>query len=159
MKKEQRAKEIIENILYVTIATVTPQGKPWNSPVYTAFDEDYNFFWASDKNGQHSINIKGNNSIFIVIYDSTVPEGTGKGVYIEAKAHELDKKEEILKALNLLDKRVGKSNKRNASEFLGDYPRRLYKAVPGRFWINGDGEANGSYIDIRTEVGLLNQNK
>jgi mRNA-degrading endonuclease RelE of RelBE toxin-antitoxin system len=24
-------------------------GKPWNSPVYCAFDKNYNFFWASWK--------------------------------------------------------------------------------------------------------------
>ena len=27
------AKRIVEKILYITIATVNPNGKPWNSPV------------------------------------------------------------------------------------------------------------------------------
>jgi general stress protein 26 len=69
----ERAKEIISKILYITIATVTPEGKPWNSPVYSAFDEDYNFYWNSWKENQHSKNIERNNDIFIVIYDSTLP--------------------------------------------------------------------------------------
>lgn len=67
----ERAKEIIKEILYITIATTSREGQPWNSPVYSAFDESYNFYWASDQNGQHSKNIAENNKIFIVIYDST----------------------------------------------------------------------------------------
>ncbi len=47
---------------------------PWNSPVYSAFDKDYNFYWASWKENQHSKNIKENEKVFVVIYDSTVPE-------------------------------------------------------------------------------------
>src|SRR3989344_4621199 len=100
---KNKAKDIISKILYITIATSSKDGTPWNSPVYSAYDEDYNFFWASDQNGQHSKNIKENDQVFIVIYDSTVPEGTGEGVYIQAKAHALTDEKEILKALEVLD--------------------------------------------------------
>jgi len=148
------AKRIIEKILYITIATSSLDSKPWNSPVYSAFDENYNFYWASDKNGQHSRNIKENDNIFIVIYDSTVPEGTGEGVYVKARGQELTYKEDILSALSLLDKRVGKTIKRDANEFLDDYPRRIYKAVPEKFWVNEDGKIKGNYIDVRVEVKL-----
>ena len=61
---------------------------------------------------------------------------------------------EILNALEVLDKRVGKTKERNAKEFLGEYPRRVYKAIPEKVWINGDGDVNGNYIDIRYEVTL-----
>lgn len=152
-----KAKEIISKILYINIATSTKDGIPWNSPVYSAYDESYNFYWASDQNGQHSKNIKENNQIFIVIYDSTVLEGTGEGVYIQAKAHALTDENEILEALEVLDKRVGKTKERNANEFLGKYPRRVYKAVLEKVWMNGDGDVNGNYIDIRMEVDLLNK--
>jgi general stress protein 26 len=79
------AKEIIEKIQYITIATVSKDGEPWNTPVYSAYDEDYNFYWISWKENQHSKNIAENNQVFSVIYDSTVPEGTGEGVYIRQK--------------------------------------------------------------------------
>lgn len=152
-----RAKEIIQKILYINIATVSKDGQPWNTPVYSAYDEDYNFFWASDQNGQHSTNIKENNKIFIVIYDSTAPEGTGEGVYILAKAYELTNEEEISHALSYLDGRANKQkdSKTRVTEFQGEMPRRVYKAVPERVWANDDGEINGNYIDIRIEVDLL----
>lgn len=150
----QKAKDILSKILYITIASSGKENQPWNSPVYSAFDVDYNFFWASDQNGQHSKNIKENDHIFIVVYDSTAPVGTG-GVYIKAKAHALTNETKILEALKVLDSRVGKAKKRDASEFLGEYPRRIYKAVPEKFWINDDGDIKGNYNDIRIEVDLF----
>lgn len=152
----KRAKEIIEKILYITIATCGKDGKPWNSPVYSAFDEHYNFYWASWKENQHSKNIKENNNVFLVIYDSTVPEGTGEGVYIQAKAYELTDEEEIEIALGYLYKRKGQdSKKRKPEEFLGDHPRRVYKAVPEKIWMNDVGDVNGNYVDKRIEVKLI----
>lgn len=154
----KKARGIIEKILYITIATASKDGKPWNSPVYSAFDEDYNFYWASWRENQHSKNIKENNQVFIVIYDSTVPEGTGEGVYIKAKAYELDDEKELKHALKYLDGRVNKKKdpKTRLAEFQGDKPRRVYKAIPEKIWINGEGDFNGNYIDIRMEVDLKN---
>ncbi|MEK6848204.1 MAG: pyridoxamine 5'-phosphate oxidase family protein [Nanoarchaeota archaeon] len=146
----------ISKILYITIATSTKDGVPWNSPVYSAFDKDYNFFWASDQNAQHSKNIRENNNVFLVIYDSTVPEGQGEGVYVEAKAYELSDKKDIAHALSRLDGRVNKKP-HSPSQFLGNMPRRVYKAVPEKIWVNDDGEINGNYIDVRIEVDLLDE--
>src|SRR5258708_6609504 len=154
---EEKAKKIIEKILYITIATASNDGMPWNSPVYSAFDEDYNFYWASDQNGQHSKNIAENNKIFIVIYDSTVPEGMGEGVYMQAKVYMITDPKEIKDALRYLDGRVNKKKKSQTriSEFQGTNPRRVYKAIPEKMWMNKDGEINGMFIDTRVEVNLL----
>jgi len=150
-----KAKEILHDVIYITIATVTPDGTPWNTPVYSAYDEDYNFYWVSDKNGQHSKNIRDNENVFIAVYDSNIPEGTGVGVYIKAKAIELSGKDKITKGLTALYTRKNKdSQKRTADEFLGSFPRRVYKATPEKCWINGAGEINGNFIDIRTEINL-----
>jgi uncharacterized protein YhbP (UPF0306 family) len=154
---EKKAKEIIEKIKYVTIATVSKDGNPWNSPVYSAFDENYNFFWASDQNGQHSKNIEENNNVFLVIYDSTVLEGTGRGVYIKAKAYKLESDEDIRYALRYLDGRVNKKKDptTRVAEFQNEMPRRVYKAVLEKVWMNDDGEINGHFIDKRVEIKLV----
>lgn len=153
-----KAKEIIEKIIYITIATTSEDGQPWNTPVYSAYDEEYNFYWASDQDGQHSKNIEVNNKVFLVIYDSTAPEGTGEGVYIQAKAFKLTNEDEISNALKYLDGRTNKQKDptTRVAGFIDEMPRRVYKAVPEKVWINGDGEKNGNYIDIRTEINLLN---
>lgn len=154
----EKAKEIISKILYITIATSSKEGLPWNSPVYSAYDENYNFYWNSWKENQHSKNIAENNNVFLVIYDSTLTEGSGAhiGVYIQAKAYMLTEEKEIERGVMILSKRKGKpsSKLRSAQEFMGNYPRRVYKAVPEKVWLNDVGEINGNYIDKRVEIKL-----
>ena len=151
----KKAKEIIKKIIYITIATSAKDGRPWNSPVYSAFDDNYNFYWISWRENHHSKNIVENPDVFIVIYDSTVPEGTGEGVYIQAKAYEINDEEEVSHALLFLDGRIGKKGHHNSSQFRESMPRRVYKAVPEKVWMNDVGEIDGNYIDKRVEVKLV----
>lgn len=155
MSNPQKARDIISKIIYINIASVSKGGEPWNTPVYSAFDSDYNFYWASWKENQHSTNIAENPDVFLTVYDSTAPEGTGEGVYIQAIAHELKDVEEIRQALAILYRRKNQDpEKRKPEWFLGDYPRRVYKAIPERVWMNGNGDVNGNYVDIRLEIDL-----
>jgi len=153
MVKAEKAKRIISSILYITIATSSKDGNPWNSPVYTSYDKDYNFFWVSSPEAKHSKNIAENNRIAIVIYNSTDPEGTGEGVYIQARARVLTDPREIEKALTFHYSRKNKPA-RPVSYFLSHSPRRIYKAVPEKFWINETKKINGHLEDIRTEVKI-----
>lgn len=147
----QRVKEILETIEYATLATVTLDGKPWNSPVASVIDDKLNIYWFSDKESQHSKNVRDNGEVFIVIYDSTVSSGEGEGVYIQAKAYELDNPGEI-RAARLMKKGPDGDD---PAEFMGDSVRRAYKAVPQKAWMNDDVTENGTFIkDIRVEVPL-----
>lgn len=154
----KRVAEIINKIQYITIATIGQDGQPWNSPVYSGFDEHLNFYWSSDKDSQHSKNIRKNSKIFIVIYDSTMAEGTGEGVYIQATAVELAEQKEIQVARRVTQSRKGQmgeyDNKKEYEKFTGDKIRRVYKAVPKKIWMNDvELDEKGKYIrDIRTEV-------
>ena len=151
----------IREIQYITIATIRtrndsqPMSQPWNSPVCSTFDHDYNFYWVSDRHSQHSKNIRENPHIFLAIYNSTIPEGAGagRGVYIQAQARELSDCEEIAHAHQLLARRVEKTPCA-PENFLDDMPRRIYQAVPERAWVNGNGDRNGRFIDIRIEIDL-----
>lgn len=148
---QKRAYEIIKKIQYATLATVTTDGKPWNTPVSHSYDQDLNIYWCSDRESQHSKNVLANGLVFISIYDSTAPEGEGEGVYIEARVTELNKVEEIAMAINL-----GKNaNTDKPNNFVGDAIRRFYKATPGKVWLN-DVEMDGDVFvrDIRVEVNL-----
>lgn len=147
----QKAKEILAKIQYATVATVTPDGKPWNSPVAHEIDEQYNIYWFSDKENQHSKNVRENPYAFIVIYDSTVPEGEGEGVYIEADVQELNDADDINQIRNAKKGKVVD----DAQEFLGDAIRRCYKATPKRMWMNDAEEKDGVFLrDYRVEIEL-----
>ena len=145
------AARIIRAIEYITIATADADGQPWNTAVYSAFDSDLRFYWASDRNAVHSTNIARNSNVFLVIYDSTVPAGTGEGVFVKAEAATLENTGEISHALELLDRRAGEGSN-TPEQFLGDMPRRVFAAQASQVWINGDGEKDGHFIDIRIDV-------
>jgi uncharacterized protein YhbP (UPF0306 family) len=149
-----KAHRIIEKVKYITIATVTSDGLPWNTPVFGAFDEKYNFYWGSYKESQHSQNVRDNGEVFLAIYDSTAAPGTGEGVYIKAKAFEIDNESETDFAHALLQKRRDPILYWKIEQVKGKGPIRLYKAIPENVWVNGDGKVNGNYIDVRVEVKL-----
>jgi hypothetical protein len=87
-----------------------------------------------------------------VIYDSTVPEGDGEGVYIEAKAVELTDPEEILSVRKI---KKGEDYEGKPNDFLGDAIRRVYKAVPQRIWMNDAEVKDGVFIrDYRVDISL-----
>lgn len=126
---DMRAREIISTIKYATIATASKDGKPWNTPVAHTIDDELNIYWVSDKDNQHSRNVRENEDVAIVIYDSTAPMGEGEGIYIEAKAAELTSPEEILRMRRI---KKGADYQPQPGEFLGDTTRRVYKAIPTR---------------------------
>ena len=153
MPTAKRAKEIIEKVIYITVASISEDGMPWNAPVFAAYDEHYNFYWGTNRNSQKAKNIRNNKNVFLVIYDSTVPAGEGEGVYVKATAHELEDPKEIESAHSLLQKRRPVPYwKLEAVQ--GEGPIRLYKAVPEKVWMNDGSRINDVYIDTRTEITL-----
>lgn len=148
----KRAAEILQSIRYATIATVTEDGNPWNSPVAHELDDDLTIYWVSDKENQHSKNVRANGKAFVVIYDSTVPEGDGEGVYIEVDVAELSNPDEILYVRRL---KKGNDYQAKEGEFLGDEVRRIYRAVPRRIWMNDAEIKDGVFIrDYKVELEL-----
>lgn len=150
---EEKAVDIIKRIEYINLSTVTEDGHAWGSPVYTAFDKELNFYWLSWKENQHSLNIHNNPDTFVTIYDSTVPCGTGLGVYMQGKSKKLTNPDEVAKSLVTFFKRQNK-DPRNVKHFLSKYPRRIYKFTPEKIWVNGTSEIDGNFIDVRTELSL-----
>ena len=83
------ARQQIDENLYMAIATADPTGQPWSSPVYFAHRDYREFFWVSDPDAVHSRNLRERREVGIAIFDSTVPIGTGRGVYVLGVAQEL----------------------------------------------------------------------
>jgi pyridoxine/pyridoxamine 5'-phosphate oxidase len=83
------ARQIVDATLYMVLATADPSGQPWASPVYFAHRDYREFFWISQPDATHSVNLRDRRDVGIVIFDSTVPVNTGQGVYVSGVAHEL----------------------------------------------------------------------
>lgn len=126
----ESAVSILKTIHYINIATVNEDGTPWLSPVSASFNSNLSFFWGSAPLNIHSKNIERDGRVFVVVYDSTVPEGTGEGIYMKGHA--------------------------SALELTGSGIAKKYQFIPQEAWIN-DVETNddGSYKhDIRVELQL-----
>lgn len=154
MDRVARAKEIIEKIRYITLATASVDAEPWGTPVTAAFDAQYNFYWTSMAGTQHSQNIRANPRVYFTIFDTNAPLGAGGAVYVKGQAMELADSEEIKKAAVVLYAAKGKPV-REPEEFLGDSPKRMYKVIPEQVWVNLDEEVRNDPVNVRKEISLV----
>ncbi len=83
------AKAIVDANLYMVLGTADEDGRPWVSPVYYAPVGYREFVWVSRPETLHSRNLVVRPEVSIVIFDSSVPIGTGQGVYIAGTAEEV----------------------------------------------------------------------
>jgi hypothetical protein len=151
-----QARRTIHTVQYLTVATIDEHNRPWNAPVYTAFDDHYRFFWISDGEGQHSRNIRNNPDVFLTLFDSTIPPGTGagQGVYIRATAYELSDPSTVERALGLVTDRAGGARRDPGDYLRDDYPGRVYQATPEKIWVNDSTERFGARVDVRVDINL-----
>lgn len=151
--KNSTVLRILENTQYATIATSNAEGKPWNTPVFFAYDEDGCIYWSSHPESVHSKNIAANPRAFIVVYNSKAAEGEGVGLYVDSTVEMLIDASRISTALTTLGKRRGRSFE-YPEKFIGEGPQRIYKATPQKMWLNNAvKDADGDFIrDYRDEV-------
>lgn len=150
MKLDHKAQAVLDAIKYATLATVSANGDPWNTPLATFhFDNDSTLYWASWQNNQHSQNIRANGKAFMVIYDSTPANGEPmSGVYMTGNAVEITDEQEAMQAALVFGN--DPYNSADGKQYLGGYPRRIYKFVPDKAWMNNGSEIDGNFIDVRT---------
>lgn len=157
MNDIEKAKKIIAENIYMTIATAGKNSEPWISPVFFAYDDQYNLYWVSNKEARHSQNIRENSRVAIVTFDTRSPEGEGDGVYFECEAHELVEEGEIVSAIEAYNQRATQDEFRvkDIDAVSGENLWRIYKAVPKKTSKLSDGEIiNGQYVDKRIELNL-----
>ena len=138
-----KARAIIDDGVFMTLATADAEGVPWASPVWYAPDGYSELLWVSDPNARHSRNIAVRPQIAIVIFDSRQTPGDGLAVYMEARAEQAG-----ADGLEVF-------NARGAAQGLSEWGpekvreparHRLYRAVVSGHWVLRDD------IDERTPV-------
>lgn len=152
MKPDAAAKAVLDAINYVTIATICEDGSPWNTAVAAFhFDGDYSLYWTSWQGNRHSQNIQANGKAFVVVYDSTPSNNQpSAGVYVQGRAAELTDEQEVMQAALVF--KDDPYNPPDGEQYLGIYPRRMYKFVPEKIWMNSDDTIDGKFIDVRVSA-------
>jgi Pyridoxamine 5'-phosphate oxidase len=80
------ARRVIDGNLYMTLATLAPDGAPRLSPVYFTPARYRDFYWVSSPDAHHSRNLLERPELQIVIFDSSVKVGHAEAVYMAARA-------------------------------------------------------------------------
>lgn len=89
----ESVRRILENSLYMTLATISEDGAPWNVPLHFAYDESYIYF-KSPQGTQHGSNIQRDGRVSAVILDTNqVVKGA---VYLHSFAEKLAGEDESL---------------------------------------------------------------
>ena len=130
-QREAMARAIVDGNSYMTLGTADADGLPWASPVWYAPASYRELFWVSKPGARHSQNILVRPEVGIVIFDSTVPIGTGTAVYMTARAEEVTAADEIERGMSVFSQH---SLERGGREWtpndVGSTARlRLYRAT------------------------------
>jgi Pyridoxamine 5'-phosphate oxidase len=141
--REAMARVIVDGNSYMTLATADADGVPWASPVWYAPASYREFFWVSRPGARHSQNIAVRPDIGIVIFDSTVPIGTGKAVYMAAGAEQVTAADEIERGMSVFSRRsLAQGGREWTPDDVGPTARlRLYRATASeQFVLSPDDE-------------------
>lgn len=145
-------RHVLETIEHATIATVSAEGRPWNTPVY--FAREYGaVYWTSRSDAQHSINIRHNGHAFFVIYDSGQDDASGAALYLDASATELTDEPAVARALEKIYRRR-RQTPPDPTKFIQPAVHRVYCATVRRAWTNVLHSAGDCPWDERIEIVL-----
>ena len=149
------ARQLIDEILYLTLATADASGNPWASPVFFTPDGYHDFYWVSSPDSRHSRNIASRRHVAITIYDSRVPIGTAEAVYLRAEACQVPD-DDLDRALAVFNSRLPTQKRFALTDVVAPALFRLYRAraVEHSVLIRGGDPRYGRGADSRMTVTL-----
>ncbi len=149
-----QARQILAGTIYCSLSTCSPDGLPWASPVFFAYDSAWRLYWASAIAAQHSQNLKANGGrAAIAVYSTQPDEGQGQGLYLTGTAAVVEP-EYVAPIIPLLTGRSGQGHQRTPADYLAPSLRRLYRFTPQQVWMTGERLALSETILIDTKIQL-----
>ncbi|WP_161632134.1 pyridoxamine 5'-phosphate oxidase family protein [Nakamurella lactea] len=135
----QAAGDVVEANKYLVLATATPGGTPWVTPVYFAHDDFASFWWVSRPLARHSRLISMNPQVAITVFDSSVPVGRAAAVYAEAWAAQCSDSDARREIGSYSERSQQHGNRPwTVDDVSGDAEFRLYRARTARLWLLAD---------------------
>ena len=130
MTNDDTARAILDAGRYVVLATADADGVPWASPVWFATEDYRELFWVSYPGARHSQNIAVRPQIAMVVFDSTVPSGSGQGVYMSATAEQVTEPAAIEHGIGVFSRECLRQQTEGwaVDQVSGEARLRLYRA-------------------------------
>jgi uncharacterized protein YhbP (UPF0306 family) len=152
----EKARYILRNNRYMTLATYSMGVLPWASPVAYALDSSWTFYWYSAQNATHSKNISQNRNVTAAIFNSAATFEEVDGIQLAGLADMVSVSE--LQLVHKLywehcfpDPKLRKRYERPMGDFQGGSILRFYHLMPMEMW-KYDTETTD--IDQRTQINL-----
>ncbi|WP_340537593.1 pyridoxamine 5'-phosphate oxidase family protein [Nocardioides sp. GXZ039] len=141
--------DVVAGSKYLVLATATPGGTPWVTPVYFAHDDLASFWWVSRPQARHSRLIAANPQVAITVFDSSVPIGRAAAVYAEAWAAQCSDDEAAREICHYSARSVRHGVKPwTVDEVTRHAAFRLYRARTARLWLLADDDGPDYRIPI-----------
>lgn len=141
MKETAEAREVIDANRYMVLGTSGAGGVPWASPVWFAHAGYREFVWVSKPGARHSRNLGDRPEMSIVIFDSSVPVGGARAVYMEATGAEVRGADlERGLAVFAAGSRAQDLREWTLADVSEGARHRLFRAVASRHYVLGEGD-------------------
>ena len=133
------------------------QGETWIAPVAYAYDEQFNFYWYSEKTARHSRHIEFNRSVAVAIFNSQASSDEVDGLQIvgiasEVALGELPAIAERYFRQSFPDETTRTRWSKPVECFVGDAPQRFYRFQPVKVY---KCDTENTSVDRRLLVDLL----
>jgi Pyridoxamine 5'-phosphate oxidase len=163
-KLSTQAVQILENTLYCTLATCSPAGMPWATPLFFIWDSQWHLYWSSAIASQHSQNLLANaGKASIAIYSTQAAQSGVQGLFLAGVAQAIsgdlsdqplcDRIERIIN--QMFDRARGPRPQRTAADYLGESSRRIYHFTPEQAWITGERiQVDNQLVDTKLQLDL-----
>ena len=90
---------------YLVLATTTPSGVPWVTPLFFGVIDEHELVWVSSEESRHSRNIATSPAVAATVFDSHAPIGRAEAVYLEGMVDRLPD-DRIDLGLDVLNRRL-----------------------------------------------------
>jgi uncharacterized protein YhbP (UPF0306 family) len=151
----RQARQLVEATAHMILATADASGKPWSSPVFFAYDEEFRLYWVSFSGAVHSANIRVRPQVAIAVLGEP-PHYFGDGVYFDAIATELHDLPDVEHAIQVRRTRHQEARfaVNSPADVLGDAAWRIYRADPLAAYKCSEEIINGQCVNTRVPVTL-----
>ncbi len=123
------AEELLENHHYCVIATASAEAVPWVTPIFYAYDSDWNLFWISSRTSSHSKLLEQNPHACAVIYQPPSVSQETSALYLSGQVS-ICRGTVLEEGMHVYFERAGLGVSGKAEDYAGDSPCRLYQLAP-----------------------------
>ncbi|GGU10692.1 pyridoxamine 5'-phosphate oxidase family protein [Nocardioides albus] len=124
---DRHVRGIVDDVAYLVLATSDPDGRPRTSPVYFSHDGYRDLYWVSAADSQHSRNIVRDPRVAGVVFDSSVPPGSGaSAAYVTGMARQVPDFELEKRCAVAFRRLVGTARAFTPDQLCGEASLRLY---------------------------------